>query len=71
MKKDNRSNIILGRAKMRGLSVADLSRKVGIPQSTLYRKLKIPGGLNLSELSVIDSVVHFTDEEILYLVRCR
>ena len=56
---------------MKGLSVADLARKTGISESTLYRKLKFPGGINLAELEVIDELVGFTDEEILYFVRWR
>ena len=69
--KDNRQNIIKGRAQMKGLSVADLARKTGISESTLYRKLKFPGGINLAELEVMDELVEFTDEEILYFVRWR
>ena len=69
--KDNRQDIIKGRALMKGLSVADLARKTGISESTLYRKLKFPGGINLAELEVIDELVGFTDEEILYFVRWR
>ena len=68
---DNRSNIIKGRARIKGLSVTDLARKVGIPESTLYRKLKNPGGISLTELELIDEVIGFTDDEILYFVRWR
>ena len=69
--KDRRKDIIKGRAQMKGLSVADLARKTGISESTLYRKLKFPGGINLAELAVIDELVEFTDDEILYFVRWR
>lgn len=69
--KDRRKDIIKGRAQMKGLSVADLARKTGISESTLYRKLKFPGGINLAELATIDELVEFTDEEILYFVRWR
>lgn len=69
--KDRRKDIIKGRAQMKGLSVADLARKTGISESTLYRKLKFPGGINLAELEVIDELVEFTDDEILYFVRWR
>ena len=69
--KDRRKDIIKGRAQMKGLSVADLARKTGISESTLYRKLKFPGGINLTELAIIDELVEFTDEEILYFVRWR
>ena len=67
--KDNRSNIIKGRARIAGYSVPELAKKTGIPLSSLYRKLKFPGGVTLTELELIDSVVHFTDSELLYLVR--
>lgn len=69
--KDRRKDIIKGRAQMKGLSVADLARKTGISESTIYRKLKFPGGINLAELEVIDELVEFSDEEILYFVRWR
>ena len=69
--KDRRKDIIKGRAQMKGLSVADLARKTGISESTLYRKLKFPGGINLAELEIIDDLVEFSDEEILYFVRWR
>ena len=73
-RKDNRRDIIVGRARIAGYSVQELAKKVGIPVSTLYRKLKIPGGITLTELELIDEVVGFEDEELLYLVkqwRCR
>lgn len=68
---DRRKDIIKGRARLKGLGIQDLARKTGIPESTLYRKLNFPGGINLTELSIIDEVVEFTDEEILYFVRWR
>lgn len=70
-KTDRRKDIIKGRARLKGLGIQDLARKTGIPESTLYRKLKFPGRINLEELSIIDEVVEFTDEEILYFVRWR
>ena len=68
---DNRANIIKGRARMKGLGVPELAKKVGIPESTLYRKLKIPGGINLAELELLDEAVEFEESEILYFVRWR
>ena len=68
---DRRKDIIKGRARLKGLGIPDLARRVGIPESTLYRKLNFPGGINLTELSIIDEIVEFTDEEILYFVRWR
>lgn len=71
MKKDNRSNIIKGRAKMKGLSVADLAKRSGIAVSTLYRKLNHPGDISLGELELMDELIGFSDEEVLYFVRWR
>lgn len=56
---------------MKGLGVPELSKKTGIPVSTLYRKLKIPGGITLTELGLLDEVVEFDDSEVLYFVRWR
>lgn len=69
--KDNRSNIIKGRAQMKGLSVADLAKRCGIAPSTLYRKLKQPGDISLGELELMDELIGFSDEEVLYFVRWR
>lgn len=69
--KDNRADIIKGRACIVGLSIPELSKKTGIPLSTLYRKLKFPGGMTLTELELIDKVVKFEDKELLYLIRWR
>lgn len=56
---------------MKGLGVPELSKKTGIPESTLYRKLKIPGGITLAELELLDEAVEFDVSEILYFVRWR
>lgn len=69
--KDNRSNIILGRARMKGLSVADLAKRSGIAVSTLYRKLRNPGDISLGELELMDELIGFSDEEVLYFIRWR
>lgn len=71
MKKDNRSNIIKGRARMKGLTVADLAKRSGIAVSTLYRKLNHPGDISLGELELMDELIGFSDEEVLYFVRWR
>ena len=71
MKKDNRSNIIKGRARMKGLSVADLAKRSGIAVSTLYRKLNHPGDISIGELELMDELIGFSDEEVLYFVRWR
>lgn len=69
--KDNRSNIIKGRARMKGLSVADLAKRCGLAPSTLYRKLNHPGDITLGELELMDELIGFSDEEVLYFVRWR
>ena len=71
MKKDNRSNIIKGRTRMKGLTVADLAKRSGIAVSTLYRKLNHPGDISLGELELMDELIGFSDEEVLYFVRWR
>lgn len=68
---DKRADIIKGRARMAGYSVPELAKKIGIPVSTLYRKLKIPGGITLTELELIDEVIGFDEAEVLYFVRWR
>lgn len=71
MKKDNRSNIIKGRAQMKGLKVSDLAKRCGLAPSTLYRKLQRPEDISLGELEVMDELIGFSDEEVLYFVRWR
>lgn len=70
-KKDKRRDIIKGRARIAGLGVKDIARRTGLSLSTLYRKLKNPDDLTLLDLDLIDSLVEFSDEEILYFVRWR
>ena len=68
---DRRKDIIVGRARMSGFTVPDLAKRCGIAQSTLYRKLNHPGDISLMELELIDELVRFSDEEVLYFVRWR
>lgn len=68
---DRRKDIIKGRALMRGLTVIDLAKRCGLAPSTLYRKLQHPGDISLVELELLDELVNFTDDEILYFVRWR
>lgn len=70
-KTDKRKDIIVGRARMKGLSVADLAKRSGIAVSTLYRKLNHPGDISIGELEIIDELIGFSDEEVLYFVRWR
>lgn len=68
---DRRKGIIKGRALMRGLTVTDLAKRCGLAPSTLYRKLQHPGDISLAELELLDELINFTDDEILYFVRWR
>ena len=70
-KTDRRRDIILGRARMKGLGVSELAKRGGIASSTLYRKLRKPGDISLEELELRDELIGFSDEEILYFVRWR
>ena len=59
--------IIIARATLAGYGeVPKLSKKTGITKSTFYRKLN-EGGWTLGEISAIDKVVHFTDDDIKIL----
>lgn len=68
-KKDPRGDLIVGRARMCGLSVERMSAKAGMPLSTMYKRIRLPGTMTIDELQNIDKAVHFTTEEILLLVR--
>lgn len=69
--KDKRRDIIVGRARMKGLGVSDLAKRCGIAPSTLYRKLRKPGDISLRELELMDELIGFGDEEVLYFIRWR
>jgi len=56
---------------MKGLSVTDLAKRMGIATSTLYRKLNRPGDISIGELELMDELIGFSDEEVLYFVRWR
>lgn len=68
---DRRSDLIKGKALIDGLTVTDLAKRTGLSVSTLYRKLNHPGDITLGELELIDQIVNFSDEEVLYFIRWR
>ncbi len=70
-KPDNRKDIIVGRARMKGLKVSDLAKRCGLAPSTLYRKLRNPGDISIGELELMDELIGFSDEEVLYFIRWR
>ena len=69
--KDKRRDIIVGRARMKGLGVSDLAKRCGIAPSTLYRKLKHPGDISIDELELMDELIGFSEEEVIYFIRWR
>ena len=68
---DRRADLIKGKARIAGLTVTDLAKRTGISVSTLYRKLNHPGDITLGELELIDELVRFSDDEVLYFIRWR
>ena len=68
---DKRASLIKGKATIVGLTVTDLAKRIGLSASTLYRKLNYPGDITLGELELIDELVRFSDEEVLYFIRWR
>lgn len=52
-------------------SFTELSKKSGICRQTLYDRMDNPGSFRLYEISTLDSLLHFTNEDLNYLVRMR
>ena len=50
-------------------SVVELSERTGITRRHLYDIIKDPHRIKISELRILDDVLHFTDEDLLRLVR--
>ena len=49
----------------------DLMAYAGLPEPSWYRKKKDPGTFRLSEIRALDSKVHFSDEELIAMIRGR
>jgi len=65
-----RRNAILGAAGRNGIiSRSVLAKRVGIPRSTMYKRLSNPGEITISELCQIDHRLRLTDKEIIDIVR--
>ena len=63
------SHIILRTASARAdITRGELCRMACIPSSTLHDHLR-GGGLTQAEIQRIDRVVHFTDDELIGLIR--
>lgn len=50
-------------------SVVELAKLTGITRRHLYEVIKDPHRIRLSELKALDSVLHFSDEDLIRLVR--
>lgn len=53
----------------RGLK--ELSEQTGIKYLRLQQHIKEPGSFRAFELKAIDDVLHFSDEDLCYLIRQR
>ena len=67
--KDRRGDMIVGRGRMSGFDVKRMSARAGIKLSTMYKRIREPWTMTIDELASLDRAVHFTDDEILRLVR--
>ena len=48
---------------------SELSRQSGIEYQTLNNRLKNPGGFRAYEIRRIDELLHFTDEDLITLIK--
>ena len=63
------SDIVIGRARISGFDPSRIAKRSGISLSTFYRRIRNPEYFTLGELYSIDKLIHFSDEEILFMVR--
>lgn len=50
-------------------SIVELAERTGITRRHLYDIIKDPHRIKIHELKVLDDVLHFSDEDLLRLVR--
>lgn len=50
-------------------SFTDLSKRTGIKYDTLNDHIKNPEKLRKSEIRLLDGVLHFTDEDLITIIR--
>jgi len=50
-------------------SKEDLAKRAAIDRATFWRRMGNPGGFKLSEIQRMDMILHFSDEEIVGMVR--
>jgi predicted transcriptional regulator len=68
---DVRAETIQGRAKIAGMEISELAKRTGIPRSTLYRLLKQPDDIRVSQIEVIQKRIHMTLDEFLSICRLK
>lgn len=67
--KDPATDLIAGAAALRGMGVQDLSSKSKIPRTTIYKRMRSPSTMTLSELRRIVHVTKMPDDMILQVVK--
>ena len=58
---------LLAGTKTRPVNLTEVSRRTGIPRSSLYKKRNNPKSLSLIEAIAIAKAIHMTDDEWLAL----
>lgn len=69
--RDLTADLIKGRSYYMGYGMADLYKKADLKEGTMRDHLRDPGKLRLSEIRAMDRVLHFTDTDLIELVRGR
>lgn len=65
------TEIIVARATLSGRNVPDLVRATGIPESTIYKRLREPWTWRLGELAAVNKYIHFTAEDLQLMMQER
>jgi predicted transcriptional regulator len=63
---DNMRNRLKGLIISRGYKLTDFCKVVGIPQNTLYRKMRGDANFNEKEIEIICNVLKVKPEEIFF-----
>ena len=50
-------------------SLVELSKRTGIAKRTLYDRIRDQSTLKLFELNALDEILHFSEEDIIKLIR--
>lgn len=65
------SEIIVARATLSGRKVPDLVKITGIPESTIYKRLREPDTWRLGELAAVNKYIHFTADDLQMMLQER